>query len=96
MNHPLTAKMNREFVLLGERIKLARLRRKLSHAQVAERAGIDGLCLCEVEMGNPDISIGVYARVLRTLNLENDIYSIAANDILGRKLQDIELLNNTL
>jgi transcriptional regulator with XRE-family HTH domain len=71
---------------------LARLRRKLSVNQVSERAGIETLTLLEVESGNPDISIGVYACVLRVLNLEKDVYSIASDDILGRKLQDIELL----
>ena len=88
----LTVKMNREFVLLGERIKLARLRRKFTCQQVAERSGIPILRLLEIELGNSDISIGEYAAVLYSLNLEKDIYKIAEDDLLGRKLQDIELL----
>lgn len=79
-------------MLLGERIKLARLRRKLSVNQVSERAGIESLELLEIESGNPNLSIGVYTIVLRVLGLEKDIYNMASDDILGRKLQDIELL----
>jgi transcriptional regulator with XRE-family HTH domain len=84
--------MRRELELVGENIKLARLRRKFTCKQVAERAGITVLCLLKVELGNPDISLGIYTQVLRTINLEKDIYKIASDDLLGRKLQDIELL----
>ena len=87
--------MKREFVLLGERIKLARLRRKLSCEQVAERAGIDTITLLNIEDGSYNVSIGTYALVLRALNLDGDIYKIASDDILGRKLQDIELLDKS-
>jgi transcriptional regulator with XRE-family HTH domain len=93
--HPtLLPKMQRQLNLMGENIKLARLRRKFTSQQVAERAGISLECLLNVENGASDISIGIYTLVLRVLNLENDIYEIAKNDILGRKLQDIQLLKN--
>lgn len=89
----LFPKMQRQLELVGENIKLARLRRKFTSEQVAERAGISIECLSEVEKGASDISIGTYTVVLRVLNLDKDIYRIAEDDILGRKLQDIELLN---
>jgi len=89
----LFPKMQRQLELMGENIKLARLRRKYSLEQVAERADITIECLLEVEKGASDISIGTYTVVLRVLGLDGDIYKIAENDILGRKLQDIELLN---
>jgi DNA-binding XRE family transcriptional regulator len=38
---------------LGEQIRLARLRRKLSTEQVAERAGIGRNTLYNIEMGSP-------------------------------------------
>jgi len=94
MNEPiLFPKMQRQLELMGENIKLARLRRKYTPQQVAERANISLECLSEVEKGASNISIGIYTVVLRVLNLDKDIYDIASNDILGRKLQDIELLN---
>ena len=75
----------------GENIKLARLRRKLSGQQVAERAGIGRTTLIEVEKGSPSVSFGSYAQVLLVLGLEKDLLKIAQDDILGRKLQDAGL-----
>jgi len=77
---------------IGENIKLARKRRKLNAAQVAERAGIHRATLYRVEKGDVAVAIGIYFNVLKVLNLEKDFYAIAANDQLGRKLQDLNLL----
>ncbi|MDH8701822.1 transcriptional regulator with XRE-family HTH domain [Dysgonomonadaceae bacterium PH5-43] len=76
---------------MGENIKLARLRRKLTAEQVAERAGISRSTLWQVEKGLPSVSLGTYAQVLFVLGLEQDLQSIAKDDILGRKLQDAKL-----
>jgi len=85
-------KMRNYLGKVGVNITLARLRRKFTSEQVAERAGISLECLVEVENGSPDVSLGVYTVVLRVLGLDKDIYRIAEDDVLGRKLQDIELL----
>ena len=77
---------------VGENIKLARLRRNLTMEQVAERAGISRSTLWQVEKGLPSVSFGVYTQVLFVLGLEKDILKLAGDDILGRKLQDAELL----
>ena len=77
---------------LGENIKLARLRRKLSAEQVAERAGISRSTLWQIEKGLPNVSMGYYAQVLFVLGLEKNISTMAADDVLGRKLQDAEIL----
>ena len=76
---------------IGENIKKARLRRAYSSATVAERAGIARKTLYRVERGDPAVALGIYARVLQALRLENDLVSIAADDALGRKLQDAGL-----
>ena len=76
---------------LGANIKLARLRRGHSAETVAQRAGITRSTLTRVERGDPAVSLGIYARVLQALRLENDLATIAADDTLGRKLQDAEL-----
>ena len=77
---------------LGENIELARLRRKLSAEQVAERAGISRSTLWQIEKGLPNVSMGYYAQVLFVLGLEKNLSVMAADDVLGRKLQDAEIL----
>lgn len=77
---------------LGENIKLARLRRKLTTEQVAERAGISRSTLWQVEKGLASVSLGTYAQVLFVLGLEKDLQLIANDDLLGRKLQDAGLI----
>ena len=76
---------------LGENIKLARLRRKLTAEQVAERAGISRRTLVSVEKGAPSVAMGNYLQVLFVLGLANDFFKIASDDTLGRKLQDANL-----
>ncbi|MFW5708145.1 MAG: helix-turn-helix domain-containing protein [Bacteroidota bacterium] len=77
---------------VGENIKLARLRRRLSAELVAERADISRPTLTAIEQGSPTVSMGSYLQVLQALGLEKDFLQIAKDDDLGRKLQDIGLL----
>ena len=77
---------------MGEQIKLARLRRRLSVELVAERAGISRATLWNVEKGSPSVAIGLYAAVLHALgNMDSDFLLVAKDDELGRTLQDLEL-----
>ena len=77
---------------MGEQIKLARLRRKLSAQLIAERAGISRQTLNAIEKGSSTIAIGSYAAVLHALNnLDTDFLLVAKDDEFGRKLQDLEL-----
>ncbi len=80
---------------LGENIKLARKRRKLTTIQVAERAGIDRTTLYHIEKGNPSVSMGAYFNVLRVLGLQDDFLKLASDDTFGRKLQDLELIRKS-
>ena len=77
---------------LGENVKLARKRRRLTLVQVAERAGIARSTLGLIENGAPGVSMGAYLQVLFVLGLEKDLLEVAADDPLGRKLQDAGLL----
>lgn len=77
---------------MGENIKMARKRRKLTMVQVAERAAIARSTLHLIESGNSGVAMGAYFNVLRVLGLQDDFLKLAADDELGRKLQDLELL----
>lgn len=76
---------------MGENIRLARLRRRLSASLTASRAGISRPTLRAIERGDPKVTLGAYAIVLMTLGLDKELANIARNDILGRKLQDVNL-----
>ncbi|MFT3760429.1 helix-turn-helix domain-containing protein [Thauera sp.] len=76
---------------LGERLRLARKRRKLSNAVVAQRAGVSRTTVYKVEAGDPGATLGAYIRVLAVLGLEGDLNLLAADDRIGRKLQDLAL-----
>ena len=90
----LPRRLEENMKIVGEQIKLARLRRNLSRAQVAERAMCSELTEARVEKGSPTVAIGIYLRILYALQLEDDILLIAKDDPLGQQLQDIALLRN--
>ena len=89
----LPRRLEENMKIVGEQIKLARLRRNLSRAQVAERAMWSELTEARVEKGSPTVAIGIYLRVLYALQLEDDILFIAKEDKLGKELQDIAMIN---
>jgi transcriptional regulator with XRE-family HTH domain len=80
---------------LGENIKLARKRRGFTTIQVSERAALDRKTLYRIEKGDPKVTLGAYFNVLRVLGLQNDFLKLAADDELGRKLQDLRLLGKS-
>lgn len=79
---------------LGEHIQMARLRRRLSAEQVAERTGIGRKTVYNIEQGSPTVAIGSYLQVLFVLGLEKDLSMVAAADPLGRKLQDAGMVTS--
>ena len=78
---------------MGSQIKEARLRRNLTAELVAERAGISRSTLWKVESGSPAVAMGIYAAVLHALNnMDKDLLLVAKDDVIGKKMQDLELL----
>jgi transcriptional regulator with XRE-family HTH domain len=87
----LPRKLEQKMQIVGEQIRLARLRRNLSISQIAERATCSELTVMRVEKGAPTVAIGIYLRILYALQLDDDIMLIAKDDPLGRTLQDLGL-----
>lgn len=49
--------------------------------------------LWKVESGNPAVAMGIYAAVLHALNnMDKDLLLVAKDDVMGKKMQDLELL----
>jgi len=87
-----TQKQKNILATLGENLRLARLRRKLSIRSMAERAGIATSTLGNIEDGSPSVSLGSYLQVLSVLRLDDDLLLIADKDPVGRQIQDAGLI----
>ena len=92
---PLLPPLERRLARLGERIRTARLRRRLSAKLTAERAGMSLMTLRSVERGGMGVTIGAYVAVLHVLGLDGDLDAVAQADPLGSDLQDAALPNAT-
>ena len=91
MGTKLPRKLEQKMQTVGEQIRLARLRRNLSVAQIAERATCSPLTVSRIEKGVPTVAIGIYLRVLYALQLDDDILLLAKEDTMGKALQDLSL-----
>ena len=87
-SHP---QARRQIVALGTRLRTARLRRKMTQPMLAERVGVSVPTIGKLEDGDPSTSLATMLRVLSVLGLAADIDLLAAQDTLGRSLQDSEL-----
>ena len=92
---PLLPSSNLRLQQFGERLRLARLRRRLKALQVAERAGMTVVTLRNLERGNAGVTIGAWLAVMQVLGIESDFDLLAKEDPVGRRLQDAALLRET-
>jgi len=88
---PLYPSGNGQLRALAERLRAARLRRRYSAETVCARAGISRPTLSKIEHGNASVTLGSYLQVLRVLEMEQDLGLVAADDVIGRRLQDAGL-----
>jgi transcriptional regulator with XRE-family HTH domain len=88
---PLFPQTQRHAEALGERLRLARLRRGISLNDLAARVDATRITLARLERGDLSASLGLLARVLGVLSLDADLDQLARDDELGKRLQDIRL-----
>lgn len=78
---------------LGQRIRLARTRRKLSIVELAAKAGINRNTLSALESGKPGVAISAYVMTLWALGLEQTLEGVAHPDVdtHGKTLEEARL-----
>ncbi len=85
---PLLPRIRRRTEALGERLRLARLRRRMSLHELAARVATTRVTIAKLEQGDASVSLGVLLRALAVLGLDQDIDKLATDDELGQRLQD--------
>lgn len=88
---PLFPRSRARLAGLGQRLRLARLRRRLPQAEMAARVGVSRETISRLEQGDPGASLAVLTRVLGVLGLEDDLDRVAQQDEIGLRLRDIAL-----
>jgi transcriptional regulator with XRE-family HTH domain len=90
---PLPLAVKRALAKLGDNIRSARLRRRISTIVMAERASITRTTLGKVERGDPGVSLGIYSVVLFILGLTPRLADLAdaRSDELGLALEEERL-----
>lgn len=88
---PVFPSASRRLVALGERLALARKRRRLTQQTVAVRAGVSIPTLRKLESGDAGVSLATAIRILQVLGLASDVDRLAEDDDLGRRLQDTRM-----
>src|ERR1035437_4164714 len=78
--YPKTAERARS---LGERLRVARLRRRITEGEMAVRVGVSRPTIHRLESGDLTVSLAVLARMLEVLALDDDLDLVAQEDELG-------------
>lgn len=78
---------------LGHDIQNARLRRRITTALLAERAGISRTTLYKIEKGEAGVALGLYAVVLFVLGVNDKLANLldVTTDSLGLDLAEEQL-----
>jgi len=90
---PLPLPVKRALAKLGQDIRSARLRRRITTTVMAERAFITRTTLRKVENGNPGVSLGIYATVMFVLGLTPRLADLVdtRSDEVGLQLEEERL-----
>ncbi|MEA3126561.1 MAG: hypothetical protein QOD67_3580 [Caballeronia sp.] len=80
INFVMPVEVAERVVQLGQRIRIARIRRGWSVTDLASKAGINRNTLTALELGKPGTAIGVCFTVLWALGLEQALDAVADPD----------------
>ena len=88
-NFSIPPQVSERVTLLGQRIRVARIRRGWSVLDLARKAGVNRNTLTALELGKPGTSIGVCLTVLWVLGLEKSLDAVADpdTDVHGKALE---------
>ena len=84
---------DRKAVALGERLRLARVRRGMTQVQLAARARSHRVTIARLERGETTVSLNVLLRVLDVLALLDEIDLVAKDDLMGQAVIEDRYLN---
>ena len=89
----LPARVTRAIEKLCADISVARRRRGIGHALMAERAFISPSTLARAEKGDPGVSLGIYALILFVLDMTDRLVGLAdpMHDCVGQALDEERL-----
>jgi transcriptional regulator with XRE-family HTH domain len=87
---PLNVRDNKRLTDLGERLRLARRRRKYGVEVTSRAAGISRMTLYRAESGSPAVALGTLVRILSVFGMDADLELVARDDF-GRGLMDEDL-----
>jgi transcriptional regulator with XRE-family HTH domain len=89
MDNRLPAAASTRIKDIGHRIRLARIRRGLSVAEVAAKAGINRNTLTAIELGKPGVGLAACITVLWALGLDKTLDAVAHpdTDLHGKTLE---------
>jgi transcriptional regulator with XRE-family HTH domain len=74
------AAVEEALIRLGRNIRTARLRRRLTRKDLAERIGISRQVLAQIEKGKPTTAVAAYLGALWALGLLNQLKDVADPD----------------
>ncbi|HSK42021.1 MAG TPA: helix-turn-helix transcriptional regulator [Arenibaculum sp.] len=72
---------------LGRTVRLARLRRNLSQAELAERMGVSRSSVVMLERGGPGVGIGILLKALTVFGYTDRLGEILADDPMGEEME---------
>jgi transcriptional regulator with XRE-family HTH domain len=88
-NFVIPLQVTEQIVQLGQRIRIARIRRGWSVADLASKAGVNRNTLSALERGKPGTAVGVCYTVLWALGLDQSLGAVADpdSDLHGKALE---------